>query len=234
MRPDHVRGVWHSPVRACLLLSGVSLALFTIRLSLVAHPTFSFLTWNLLLAWIPFELAVAMEYVARRGRPYLLLGLLGLVWLVFFPNAPYIVTDLVHVETWSTRREVVDVGTIAAFAATGLVLGYGSLVRVQTLVRASLGAVAGWGVALGALMLSGAGVYLGRVLQLNSWDVVRRPGRLLEATRPSFADPSAHTRAFVFSALAGAMLALAYILCYHAWGENDGTQRDLLGTGTRA
>jgi uncharacterized membrane protein len=214
-----MRGSRHPSVWVCLLLSIASLALFAARLGFVAHPTLTFLLWNLFLAWIPYLLAGSMHYLSRRGRSALALGLLGLVWLLFFPNAPYIVTDLLHVEASSTRRALIDSVTISAFAVTGLVLGYASLIRVQALVQVRLGALAGWIVVLGSLILSGAGVYLGRVHQLNSWDVVTRPSRLLATTRPPLADPLAHTGAIVAAALGGTALAFAYVLAYRAWGR---------------
>src|SRR5205814_9660778 len=83
--------------RTCLLASLASLALLGVHAAAVRPPTFSFLALNLLLAWVPYVAAVLLQEAGRRGR-FTVAALLGLVWLLFLPNAPYMVSDLVHVE----------------------------------------------------------------------------------------------------------------------------------------
>jgi uncharacterized membrane protein len=195
------------------MLSGVSLALFGIRLEVVMQPTFSFLTWNLFLAWIPFGLAASIDHLLRQGKLSVVGLALGVLWLLFLPNAPYLVTDLVHVETSSALRALLDGGTIVAYALTGLALGYASLIRVHEVIQARLGAFLGWLVALGSLAVSGVGIYLGRVVQLNSWDVLVRPGHVLATLRTVFADPLEHLGAVTASSSTGALLAISYIAC---------------------
>jgi len=192
---------------------------FGALLGSVAHPTLSFLPWNLFLAWIPFGLAVSAQYLSRQGKSATALGSLSLLWLLFFPNAPYIVTDFVHVETSSTLRALLDFGPICAFAVTGLVLGYASLVRVHALVQARLGVLTGWLIALGSLIVSGVGINLGRMHQLNSWDVLVRPGHVLATTMSALADPLAHVGAFAASTSAGAVLAVSYFLACRVWSR---------------
>ena len=80
-----------------MLASGLCLVLLAVRVRYPHGLEFRFLAWNLVLAWIPFLLAVALYDAARRGRSRSLLWLLGVLWLLFLPNAPYIVTDFVHV-----------------------------------------------------------------------------------------------------------------------------------------
>ena len=94
------------------------------------YPT-RFLVWNLILAWIPVFFAVWFATVGRR----IWLVPLGLGWLAFLPNAPYLVTDLIHlgegVELW---RHVLQYG----FAAwTGILLGVVSMRLVHDACRAA-------------------------------------------------------------------------------------------------
>src|SRR5690348_16299804 len=80
----------------------LSLGLWAARWVLSRNPVYHFLGWNLFLAWLPFLFAGAMYALyLRRGRsaPGTLLGALGIAWLLFLPNAPYLWTDLVHVVT---------------------------------------------------------------------------------------------------------------------------------------
>jgi uncharacterized membrane protein len=203
------------------VLLGLALGLFGFRLALAGDPTLSFLVWNLFLAAIPYAIAESMTYLSSRRCPSLALGALGLVWLLFLPNAPYIVTDLVHVDTSSALHAAFDSGTICAFACAGLVLGYGSLLRVQALVEERIGHAAGWAVALISLVLSAVGVYLGRAQQLNSWDVVARPDRILATMREILA-PAPHSGAFAAAASAATVFVVAYVLADRLWTRKHG------------
>jgi uncharacterized membrane protein len=176
-------------------LSAISLGLLVLRMLIRGDGTYGFLAWNLLLAWIPLLLAAAAVAVWRSGRRIAAAVLLAL-WLVFFPNAPYVITDFVHLDRIGGMPRWFDGTLLGAFAVNALALGFMSLYLIHSLIRSRIGAVWGWASALGAIALSGVGIYLGRVHQLNSWDVWQ-PGRLLAAL-------TAHGRA----AQSGAMLTL--------------------------
>lgn len=159
--------------------SAVSLGLLAVRMLVRSNGGYGFLAWNLLLAWIPLLLAVAIVTLWRRGSRISAVPLLVL-WLLFFPNAPYVVTDFVHLRDIGGMPRWFDVLMLGSFAATALALGFMSLYVVQNLIRSTLGVAWSWVAALGVIALSGVGIYLGRVVKLNSWDLVD-PGRLRAA-----------------------------------------------------
>ena len=134
--------------------------------------------WNLLLAWIPFVVALHVYDGYRRQASRLSLWAGGLLWLVFFPNAPYIVTDFKHLRTWTGAPIWFDVVLVSAAAWCGLLLGFMSLYLLQAVVRRALGTVNAWVFVFAVLALSSFGIYLGRFLRWNSWDVFTRPGVL--------------------------------------------------------
>ncbi len=143
-------------------------------------PAYFFLCWNLFLAGVPAGASVLFEYESRRGGARTLAGLWFAVWLAFLPNAPYLVTDFVHLHPRPPVPLWFDIALLTSFAGAGLMLGWGSVATVHdTIVRAA-GRAAGWCVAAGSLLLSGYGIYLGRFLRWNSWDVLSRPGALLD------------------------------------------------------
>jgi uncharacterized membrane protein len=172
---------------------------------------YDFLIWNLFLAWIPFVLAWLLE-TARRGdvRP-LGVTVLGLVWLLFFPNAPYIVTDFVHLRGPAAAPLWFDVVLIASFAFTGLLLGFLSLIRVQQLVIEISGAALGWLVAAVALVLAAFGIFIGRFEVRNSWDVIARPVPLVRDTWHQLTSPAEYPRALGVTASYAVFLLLAYL-----------------------
>jgi uncharacterized membrane protein len=133
---------------------------------------FLFLVWNLFLAWIP--LATAGFAAALPNRP-IAQAICGAWWLLFFPNAPYLVTDLMHLSYLGGHLLWFDTLMFATFALTGLVVGYVSLRLMQGIVARYLGVVGSWGFVVGALLLSSYGIFVGRFLRWNSWDLFVSP-----------------------------------------------------------
>lgn len=156
--------------------SALSLALLALRMLARDNGTYGFLAWNLFLAWIPLLLAAAVVAAWRWGLRISVVPLLAL-WLLFFPNAPYVITDFVHLRDIGGMPRWFDAVLLGSFAVTSLALGFVSLYLVQNLIRATLGVGWSWVAALTVIALSGVGIYLGRVEQLNSWDALN-PERL--------------------------------------------------------
>jgi uncharacterized membrane protein len=117
----------------------------------------------------------------------------------------------------SELSELESIGLlIGAAAAVGLVLGFLSLYLVQTVVASRIGRHAGWALALAALAASGIGVYLGRVLRWNSWDVFTEPTRIVERLASAALDPLAHGRPLALSLSFALACVIGYALFYAA------------------
>lgn len=137
---------------------------------------FWFLPWNLFLAWLPYLFSLLMAAIHQaRPRWWWALIIPGGLWLLFLPNAFYIMTDFIHL---TQRPEIpywYDAGLMAITAWTGIFLAIVSLHIVQSIVQSYVGTTVSWGFALVVIGLSGYGVYLGRFLRWNSWDVLSDP-----------------------------------------------------------
>ncbi len=204
-----------APVLALLFASAVSVALVFARMVWTEHLRYAFLVWNLFLAWLPllFALLVCELHRNDRARNGTFGGLCA-VWLLFFPNAPYIFTDLIHLTTRFHPHFWVDLTLILICALTGLVLGFLSLYLMQTVVARMFGRVASWVFVVVIAGLSSFGVYLGRFVRVNSWDVVTRPGKLFDGIHSWASDPFAHSTAFAFPVLFATFLFVAYVMLY--------------------
>ena len=202
-------------VLALLLASLFCVALVVVRNVHTDTSNFRYLVWNLFLAWIPLALAVFVYDRWRRRRGGLLLLALGVLWLLFFPNAPYIATDFVHLRHDPQAPFWYDAVTIAAFAWMGVLLGFASLYLMQTVVRQWRGAVAGWIFAFGAIALGSLGIYLGRFLRLNSWDAVEHPSVLPRILHAVARDPFAYQEAIAVTIVFTVALSFAYFLLYN-------------------
>ena len=170
--------------------------------------------WNLFLAWIPFGLALLIYDRHRRGARLVQLATLGLLFLLFFPNAPYIVTDFRYLTDMTGKAFWFEGLLIGTAAVTGLLLGFMSLYLIQAIVRRVAGTRYAWLFAFVALALSSVGVYLGRVLRWNSWDVFVRPGALLGELAGVLVDPLAHPRPIAITILFTSFLLASYAIFY--------------------
>jgi uncharacterized membrane protein len=202
-------------VLGLFLASLFCVALVVVRNVHTGNVNFRYLVWNLFLAWIPFVFAVFVYDRWRRRRGGMLLLALGGLWLLFFPNAPYIATDFVHLQHDPLSPYWYDAVTIAAFAWMGVLLGFASLYLMQTVVRQWRGAIAGWIFAFVAIALGSLGIYLGRFLRLNSWDALEHPSVLPRILHAVARDPFAYQEAIAVTVLFTAALSFAYFLLYN-------------------
>ena len=197
---------------ALVFASGVSLSMVVARGFYTQQIFgFQFLVWNLFLAWIPVVFAfVTYRFHVRGRRASLLLAVCAVAWFFFFPNAPYIVTDFVHLRYQPPVPLWFDILMIASFAWTGLCLGYLSLYLMQEVARDRFGRWASWGFVVVMLLVGSLGVYLGRFLRWNSWDVVRHPRWLLHQSLEKVEDPAGQVGVAAFVCVSFLFLLTTY------------------------
>jgi uncharacterized membrane protein len=200
---------------ALTFASAVSVLLVFARILWTGNILYGFLIWNLFLAWLPlvFAFLACEKYEAASGRSWPFLSWLG-IWLLFFPNAPYIFTDLIHLRGNFYHHFWVDMVLILLCALTGLVLGFVSLYLIQGVVARMLGRWASWLFIAIVAGLSGFGIYLGRVLRFNSWDILLKPLALSRGIGHWVADPFSSSMTFVFPALFATFFFIAYVMLY--------------------
>jgi uncharacterized membrane protein len=203
---------WLRPVGFLLLATGISGALLAARVCLTGHWRQLYLVWNLLLAWLPLIFALAATGIRQReGSRRWSFRVTATAWLLFFPNAPYILTDLVHLGPRSHGVFWADLVLILLFALIGVVLGFLSLYLMQRLVARRFGWLAGWLFVVVVTALSGFGIYLGRFLRWNSWDIVLNPFDLLSDLSRWFLNAPMHPRSLLIPILFGTLVLLTYV-----------------------
>lgn len=202
------------PVFALSFASAVSVALIFARIVWTGSLHHGFLAWNLFLAWLPLVFALIAVHESRTNVQSIwrVLGWTG-AWLLFLPNAPYICTDLIHVSARFYGHYWLDLTLILLCAFTGLVLGFVSLYLIHEMVTKSFGRVAGWFFVMAVMGLSSVGVYLGRFLRLNSWDVIVRPFQVYHGLAAWIGGPMLKSSA-AFLVLFATFLLVAYVMLY--------------------
>jgi len=197
-------------VAALLAASALCVVLLEIRVHETGSSYYRFLIWNLTLAWVPFVLAVA-AYARARQRVDVLVWVLLVPWLLFFPNAPYLLTDFIHLDEGPAPLWY-DALMLSAFAWTGLMLGFGSLYLVQTILRRAVGDSIAWAGVLGALALASLGVFIGRFIRFNSWDALLHPMRVAEVIREQLGSVPLRTAEGLVALTA--FLGVGYLVVY--------------------
>jgi uncharacterized membrane protein len=133
------------------------------------------------------------------------------VWLAFLPNAPYLTTDFMHLYRYQPVPMWYDIAMFGSFAATGVLIGYAAVADIEVVLAEKFGRVAGSVVAIGSLLLCGFGIYLGRILRWNSWDVITSPLTLGRQILHQMANPLSHAGTWEVSAVYGVGLVLGYV-----------------------
>jgi uncharacterized membrane protein len=200
--------------------STLCLVLSVIRVFASATPTFLFLNWNLFLAFIPWALSsLLIIYPKLQEKKLAVIMLLG-TWLLFFPNAPYILTDLFHLKHVVSMPMWFDLLLILSFAWVGLLFGFMSLWDIEKilnryLIKSRLKGLLRYRFSVPIfssvlLFIGSFGIYLGRYLRWNSWDIIAEPFALIYDIGDRFINPFEHPRTWGVTLLMGLFLNLVY------------------------
>ena len=185
-----------------------SIVLLMIRMKLTHSFFYLFLVWNLFLAVIPFAITAYLMSTPKLNKFWLVFWF-G-VWLLFLPNAPYIVTDLLHLKISNTPFLWLDILVVLSFACNGLLLFFMSLkdmkgilfsLMKKTKVNYSITSI---------LFLTGFGVYLGRFLRYNSWEILSNPKYLFIDIVNIIIQPFSNSEAWLFTLLFGSFLSIGF------------------------
>ncbi|MEW7291096.1 DUF1361 domain-containing protein [Aquimarina sp. 2304DJ70-9] len=170
---------------------------------------FLFLVWNLFLAGIPYLISTLLS-IRKVNRFIFWSGFT--IWLAFLPNSPYILTDLQHIRLSSLQSVWFDVLLILSFAINGMIIGFASLQMMRKLLLERLSVKVSNAITYGILLLCGFGIYLGRVLRWNSWDILQNPAGILSDILKRILFPIQHMNTWAFTIGFGGFLIITYRL----------------------
>lgn len=171
---------------------------------------FLFLNWNLFLAFVPWAVTSIVILNPRIQKYKITIFVLLGIWLLFFPNAPYILTDLFHLRLNSNMPKWFDLILILSFAWTGLLFGYLSLWDIEKILRKSLSQIWISLISVILLFIGSFGIYLGRYLRWNSWDIISEPFNLIYDISDRFINPFDHPRTWGLTIFMGIFLNMIY------------------------
>ena len=194
-------------VKMVLLSVAFTLILIMVRMAFTKQFTYLFLMWNLFLAAVP---VLFSQLLLKKNKMKFKAVLLLILWLLFFPNAPYIITDFFHFKERPPIPKWFDLLIITCAAWNGLILGIISLLQVEAFLSRHVSKLKVNVIISSSFLLCGFGIYLGRFLRFNSWDIITDPGSLFTALKYRVFYPHENLRTWGFTFLFGAMLWLFY------------------------
>jgi len=184
--------------------------LLMIRIVLSHRISYIFLAWNLLLAYVPLLIANWLNRHEAVMRNKIIVVLSISAWLLFMPNSFYIVTDLFHLDTTAENRPWFDLTLIFSFAWNGILFGIISIWKMEILVKKMKGRLASALLIFTVMWLNAFGVYIGRVLRFNSWDIIFNPFALLSEIVEMIINPYDYKSAWAMSVCFGLFFIILY------------------------
>ncbi|MBL7701867.1 MAG: DUF1361 domain-containing protein [Ferruginibacter sp.] len=183
--------------------------LIAVRIFYTGSTLYLFLVWNIFLAWIPCIISSLFKKMADKLTWKQ--ALVFCCWLAFFPNALYIVTDLIHIQHESIVPKWFDALLLFSSALLGLMLAFISLYRVETFLNKVINKKLRPPFILLILFLGSFGVYLGRFLRWNSWDIITNPMQLLLSVSHRIISPFDHLQTWGITVVFTVFFYLLYI-----------------------
>ncbi len=154
--------------------------LLTMRIKVTGSFFYLFLAWNLFLAFIPYSITLLVQSKKNwHHNTWILLPIFG-VWLLFLPNTPYLITDLQHLRHTSQNIVWYDAMLLFSFAAYGLFIMTLTIQDMKRILSKKIASKWFPFVLISIFILCGFGIYLGRFLRWNSWDILQNPMALFE------------------------------------------------------
>lgn len=185
----------------------LSVALMLLRVKLTHDIYMLFLIWNLFLGYIPYFLSSKIKTtVPGTFRFYLLFT----GWLLFLPNSFYLITDFIHLHYSSSLQYLFDAVLLTSFTIAGFYAGIASLFHIHQLLKMKYTSQRSKIIILAICYLSSFGMYLGRILRFNSWDILSNPLDLFYNIFNSILK----SETYFFTATLGTFILLIYSLYY--------------------
>ncbi len=182
-----------------------------LRVILFNRYSLVYILWNLLLAFIPFIVSLFIVYLKKIGKlrdVYFII--LGIIWLLFLPNAPYIVTDLIHIGVVRSVPVLYDSVLLFTSAWLGLLLGLNSIFHIEKVLLSKYSKKTTNIIILIILLLISFGMYLGRFLRFNSWDILTNPISFFNKLLESLSTSSYHVESLIYIILFFSFLFVSY------------------------
>lgn len=195
-----------------LILIILAVLLIAGRVVFTGSQYYIFLIWNIFLAFVPFVISGALVRFLSDKKKYLSFIIVGgILWLFTFPNAPYLVTDVIHLRQNHMAPVWFDAMLLFVCAWIGMIFALYSLEHIEKVLLAFFSKIKSQIILAILILISSFGIYVGRFLRWNSWDVVASPNSLSKDIWIILSHPSLHLEAYGLTFSMFLFIGLSYI-----------------------
>ncbi|MFA5773569.1 MAG: DUF1361 domain-containing protein [Candidatus Paceibacterota bacterium] len=197
--------------KSVITLAILAIVLNLLRIIIWGKMSFVYILWNIFLAFIPFIISSLLLSFLNEGKLKKIIFIFGIIlWLIFIPNAPYLITDFIHLGTTRSIPIIYDTLLLFSSASVGLILGFFSLFHIEQIIKMRL-SKRKTSIIIGIIILIiSFGIYLGRFLRFNSWDVFINHTSLIKNVWKIFSQSKTHIEVYLYTLLFFVFLALSY------------------------
>lgn len=193
------------------LLSILSIVLLLLRVKITNSMYLLFLLWNLFLALIPYSISsyIKFNFSIKRSNLKNLIYLIS--WLLFIPNTFYLITDFVHLHNNNFLQYIFDFTLLSSFTIAGFYFGILSIYDIHKLTKSNYSIIISNAFIISISYLCAFGIYLGRILRFNSWDIISIPSKLFY----SIINCLFEIETIIFTIELGSLILISYLITYH-------------------
>lgn len=201
-----------------LILVALAVILNLARVALFGSWSLIYLLWNIFLAILPFiasSLLLSEEKKKKLTTPLFVVG--TIVWLLLLPNAPYIITDLVHIGSGHASQVFYNTVLLFSCALAGIALALSSLSHMDKVFQMRYGKHTASLLLIASMLLASFGVSVGRFLRFNSWDIFTSTHNIFATIGDVFIRPQLYAHVYIVTCTFFIFLYMSY----SAWNYND-------------
>jgi uncharacterized membrane protein len=189
----------------------IAVVLNILRVILWDKISFIFILWNIFLALIPFIISSYLLIYSKKEKVNKIILILGFIlWLLFIPNAPYIITDFIHLGEARAVPLIFDILLLFSSSLIGLWLCLSSLFHIEQIIKNKYNPKLTSIIMGFIILLISFGIYLGRYLRFNSWDIFINHTSLIKNIWKIFSEPSMYTGVYLYTGLLFFFIFLFY------------------------
>ncbi len=202
-----------------VVLTTISTVLLLLRVKITHSIYLLFLLWNLFLAIIPYAISLQIKNNILIKRNKFLKLIYYFLWLGFFPNTFYLITDFVHLYHSSSRQFIFDAILLSTFTIAGFYIGIASMNHIHTILKSKYSYRISVFIMIIICYSCAFGIYLGRILRFNSWDIICNPIELIQ----SIINCISISDSYVFTVVLGTLILILYLIIHNKKKSTYGT-----------
>ena len=190
----------------------LAIILNILRIFLFSSNTFVYMFWNIFLAFIPFFISSLLILYTNKDdlvKPFFIVGFI--FWFLFLPNAPYVVTDFIHLGRSHAVPVMYDIFVLFTSASVSLLMGLYSLRQMERIFLLKFSPKITNMIIFIVILFASFGIYLGRFLRFNSWDIFTSHDSLISSIGKIFTQSNNYENVYTYTLLFFVFIYISYI-----------------------